>query len=431
MDDQSLSLKEKEKVILVGVYGPDLSKEEAEEHIAELERLTETAGGITVKKILQNKTYPDREFYVGKGKLEEITLMISMYGADTLIFDDDLTPSQARNIQRVSNAKVIDRSGLILDIFASRAKSAAAKTQVELAQLNYLLPRLTRIWTHLSRQKGGIGTKGPGESQIETDRRLIGDRIALLKEKLKKLDLQRFIQRKGREELVRVTLVGYTNAGKSSLLNALTDDSVFAEDRLFATLDSTVRRHIIGKKQLLVSDTVGFIRKLPHGLIESFKTTLDEIREADILLHVVDISSKALSDHIKVVQLTLEEIKADDKPIILVFNKVDLIKDPSQLAEIRINFPTAICISAEQQIGLDKLESEIIRYVSSEYETINLKIPVSQFKVVSFVHDSGTVHSVKYVGEMVHIKADLHKNDIRKLEKMLQKADTETSLPTP
>ena len=426
-DNTSISLTEKEKVILVGVYGPDLTKEEADEHLAELDRLTDTAGGIVVKKVLQNKTYPDREFYVGKGKLEEISLMISMYGADSLIFDDDLTPSQARNIQRVTNAKVIDRSGLILDIFASRAQSSAAKTQVELAQLNYLLPRLTRIWTHLSRQKGGIGTKGPGESQIETDRRLIGNRIAVLKEKLKKLDLQRLVQRKGREDLVRVALVGYTNAGKSSLLNALTSDELFAEDRLFATLDSTVRRHMIDKKRLLVSDTVGFIRKLPHGLIESFKTTLDEIREADILLHVVDISSAALADHIKVVQLTLEEINADDKPIILVFNKVDLIKEPVKLAEIRINYPDAICISAEQQIGLNELEKKIIHYIASEYERLQLKIPQTYYKAVSFVHDRGTVHSIKYVGQDILLDVDLHKNDHRKLEKMLQSVDIETS----
>lgn len=430
MDDQSISLKEKEKVILVGVYGPELSKEEAEEHIAELERLTDTAGGITVKKMLQNKTYPDREFYVGKGKLEEISLMITMYGADTLIFDDDLTPSQARNIQRVSNAKVIDRSGLILDIFASRAKSATAKTQVELAQLNYLLPRLTRAWTHLSRQSGGIGTKGPGESQIETDRRLIGTRIALLKERLKKMDSQRQTQRKGREEFVRVALVGYTNAGKSSLLNALTSDNLFAEDRLFATLDSTVRRHNIGKKKLLVSDTVGFIRKLPHGLIESFKTTLDEIREADILLHVVDVSSVSIDDHIKIVQLTLDEIEVNDKPIILVFNKVDLIKDVSKLAELKINYPQSIFISAEQQIGLDELERELIRYISNDYELLTLRIPQTQYKAVSFVHDNGTVQSVKYEGQDVLIQVDIHKDDARKLEKMLQIADTETSLST-
>ncbi|TNE74402.1 GTPase HflX [bacterium] len=429
MDEQTLSLKQEEKVLLVGVYGPDLSREEAEEHLAELERLTHTAGGNPVKKILQNRTTPDREYYIGKGKVDEISLMITMYGADTLIFDDDLSPSQVRNIQRVTKAKVIDRSGLILDIFASRAKTSAAKTQVELAQLNYILPRLTRAWTHLSRQKGGIGTKGPGETQIETDRRLIGKRIAVLKEKLKKLDQQRFIQRKGREELTRVALVGYTNAGKSSLLNALTTDNVFAEDLLFATLDATVRRHQIGKKQILVSDTVGFIRKLPHSLIESFKSTLDEIRESDILLHVVDISSTGLDDYIKVVRKTLEEIKADDKPVILVFNKVDLIKDPVKLAEIKLAFPKAIFISAAQQIGLHELESEILRYIANEYESVTVKIPVNNYKLVSFVHDAGTVKKVKYQNDKVIMQVDLHKNDRIKLEKYLLAADTETSFP--
>lgn len=427
MDDQLLTLKEKEKVILIGVYGPDLSRDEAEEHLSELERLTDTAGGITVKKILQNRTTPDREFYIGRGKVDEISLMITTYGADTLIFDDDLTPSQVRNIQRVTNAKVIDRSGLILDIFASRAHTSAAKTQVELAQLNYILPRLTRAWTHLSRQKGGIGTKGPGETQIETDRRLIGKRIAVLKEKLKKLEQQRFIQRKGREELTRVALVGYTNAGKSSLLNALKTEQVFAEDLLFATLDATVRRHQIGKKNILVSDTVGFIRKLPHGLIESFKSTLDEIREADILLHVVDISSTAIADYIKVVQKTLEEIKADDKPVILVFNKVDLIKDPVKLAEIKLTYPKAICISAEQQIGLNELEAEILRYIANDYESLTVRIPVNNYKLVSFAYNVGTVKHVKYNDEWVIMQVDLHKKDRIKLENLLQSAKSETT----
>jgi GTPase len=429
LNDFSLTIKEKEKVILVGVFGPDLSRELAQEHLDELERLTDTAGGVAVKKILQNRTVPDREFYVGKGKIEEISLLITLLGADSIIFDDDLSPSQARNIQRMTNAKIIDRSGLILDIFASRAKTSSAKTQVELAQLNYILPRLTRAWTHLSRQKGGIGTKGPGETQIETDRRLIGQRIAVLKEKLKKLDLQRFIQRKGRGDIVRVAIVGYTNAGKSSLLNTLTTDSVLAEDRLFATLDSTVRRHQIGNKTILLSDTVGFIRKLPHGLIESFKSTLDEIREADVLLHVVDVSSPTLEDYIKVVKKTLEEIKADDKQTILVFNKVDLLKDPTRLAELKINYPFAVFISAQQQIGLNELEKAILGFLESEYETVTLRIPQKAYKIVAFVHKAGTVLQTKYVNDEVLVQVNLKKSDILSIERELLELETETSTP--
>ncbi|NCP83440.1 MAG: GTPase HflX [Bacteroidetes bacterium] len=426
MNDFSLTIKEKEKVILVGVFGPDLSREQAQEHLDELERLTDTAGAIAVKKILQNRTNLDREFYVGKGKIEEISLLITLLGADSIIFDDDLTPSQARNIQRITQAKIIDRSGLILDIFASRAKTSSAKTQVELAQLNYILPRLTRAWTHLSRQKGGIGTKGPGETQIETDRRLIGQRIAVLKEKLKKLDLQRLVQRKGRADISRVAIVGYTNAGKSSLLNQLTTDSVLAEDRLFATLDSTVRRHLIGNKTILLSDTVGFIRKLPHGLIESFKSTLDEIRESDLLLHVVDVSSPTLEDYIKVVRKTLEEIKADEKPTILVFNKTDLLKDPFRLAELKINYPNAVFISAQQQIGFDVLEKAILEHMESDYETVTLRIPQKAYKIAAFVHQAGTVLNTKYVDDSVLIKVNLKKSDILSAERELTEFETET-----
>lgn len=280
---QNINSKERERVILVGIYGTELRKDEADEHINELEMLADTAGGVTVHKILQNRDRPDTRSYIGKGKLSELSGIVKSMKADAVIFDDDLSPTQIRNIERSAQTKIIDRSGLILDIFASRAQTAASKTQVELAQLQYLLPRLTRYWTHLSRQKGGIGTKGPGETQIETDRRLIGKRIATLKDKLEKLDKQRTTQRKRREETTRIALVGYTNVGKSSLMNALTATDVLAENRLFATLDSTVRKHKIDNHPVLISDTVGFIRKLPHHLIESFKSTLDEIREADIL----------------------------------------------------------------------------------------------------------------------------------------------------
>ena len=313
LDEVKNSDIEKEKVLLVGIYSLSSEKFQAQEHLEELALLTCSAGGIPVAKILQQRNRPDVNSYVGKGKLNEINRQINALGIKTIIFDDDLSPTQIRNVEKVTAAKVLDRSALILDIFASRAQTAAAKTQVELAQLQYLLPRLTRYWTHLSRQSGGIGTKGPGETQIETDRRIISQRIGVLKSKLEKLDKQRTTQRKSRDQMTRVSLVGYTNAGKSTLMNALTNSCVFAENQLFATLDSTVRRHQLKSQEILLSDTVGFIRKLPHHLVQSFKSTLDEVREADLLIHLVDGSSKMVHEYIEVVQQTLKELKSNKK----------------------------------------------------------------------------------------------------------------------
>ncbi|MDZ7758167.1 GTPase HflX [Rhodohalobacter sp.] len=345
----------KEKAVLVGIYGADTPRWLAEEYLEELELLADTAGADTVEKVLQNRPHPDPTTFVGTGKLRELKSIVSEKNADVLIFDDDLSPTQIRNIEKTVDNKVLDRSGLILDIFASRAKTAASKTQVELAQLQYLLPRLTRFWTHLSRQTGGIGTKGPGETQIETDRRLIGKRISTLKDKLEKLDRQRTTQRKNREGIDRVSLVGYTNAGKSTLMNALTDTDVLAEDRLFATLDSTVRRLEVEDHEILLSDTVGFIRKLPHNLIESFKSTLDEVRDADILMHVVDASSKLLEDYIDVVNDTLEELEIEGKKMVLVLNKIDRL-EPNELIGLKKEYPGAVFVSAARGIGLRKIE---------------------------------------------------------------------------
>lgn len=427
MNDLTIKNEEQEKVILVGLFGPDLSREEAQEHINELERLTDTAGGVVVKKILQNRTHPDPDTYIGRGKIEELQLDVTMTGADTIIVDDDLTPAQIRNIQKATKAKIIDRSGLILDIFASRAKTAAAKTQVELAQLQYLLPRLTRAWTHLSRQKGGIGTKGPGETQIETDRRMIGTRIATLKEKLLKLDTQRDIQRKRRSMLTRIALVGYTNAGKSSLLNVLAQTQKLAEDRLFATLDSTVRRLDIDIHQTLLSDTVGFIRKLPHNLIESFKSTLDEIREADILLHIVDASSPVMEDYIRVVKQTLVELNADKKPMILVFNKVDRITNRNDLSALKRFYPDAILISAKQQIGLDRLLTAIKMKIEESFIKLSMQLSASQYKAISFIHDVANVSKVAYKGNEVMLTFNIHEKDKRKLEKVINDYNNESS----
>ncbi len=312
-----------EKAVLVGLISSSQGEKQAKEYLDELEFLADTAGAEVLKKFTQKLDVPNTATFVGSGKLEEIGTYIKMMEVDTVIFDDELTPSQLRNIERALECKVLDRTNLILDIFARRAQTAHAKTQVELAQYQYLLPRLTRMWTHLERQQGGIGMRGPGETQIETDRRIILDKIALLKEKLKKIDMQKSIQRKNRGKLVRVALVGYTNVGKSTIMNMLAKSEVFAENKLFATLDTTVRKVVIGNLPFLLADTVGFIRKLPHGLVESFKSTLDEVREADVLLHIVDISHPGFEEQIETVISTLQEIKAGDKPTIYVFNKID------------------------------------------------------------------------------------------------------------
>jgi len=312
-----------ETAILIAVATPSIPFEKVNEYLNELAFLTETAGGIAIRKFIQNLPYPDPRTYLGTGKLEEVAQYIDENRVKLAIFDDELSPSQTRNIEAVLKCRVIDRTRLILDIFSKRAQTAHAKTQVELAQYQYLLPRLTRMWTHLEKQRGGIGMRGPGEKEIETDRRIIRDRISLLKEKLKEIDKQKYTQRSNREKFVRVALVGYTNVGKSTLMNLISKSEVFAENKLFATLDTTVRKVVFENLPFLLSDTVGFIRKLPHGLVESFKSTLDEIRETDLLLHVVDISHPDFEEQIQVVNQTLQEIKAGAKPMIYLFNKID------------------------------------------------------------------------------------------------------------
>ena len=312
-----------EKVVLVGIITPNETEAETREFLEELEFLVQTAGGLTVKNFTQKMLRPERATFVGTGKLEEIKEYVAAEEIDIVVFDDELTPSQLRNIENELQVKILDRSNLILDIFANRAQTAQAKAQVELAQLQYLLPRLTRLWTHLERQKGGIGMRGPGESQIETDRRLILNKIDLLKDKLKLIDRQNETQRKNRHQLVRVALVGYTNVGKSTIMNMISKSEVFAENKLFATLDTTVRKVVIENLPFLLSDTVGFIRKLPHHLVECFKSTLDEVREADVLVHVVDISHPNFEDQIRTVNETLKELGAVDKKVITVFNKID------------------------------------------------------------------------------------------------------------
>ena len=323
MTKNILTKKQAETAVLIAVYQNKTDLNKTHEYINELSFLAETAGAKTVKTFLQKLEYPNPKTFIGSGKITEVKDFITKNNIDIIIFDDELTPSQLRNIENIFKIKILDRTNLILDIFAKRAKTAHAKVQVELAQYQYLLPRLTRMWTHLERQKGGIGLRGPGETEIETDRRIIRDKISRLKEQLKKIDKQKATQRKNRGEMVRVALVGYTNVGKSTLMNLLSKSDIFAENKLFATLDTTVRKIVVDNLPFLLSDTVGFIRKLPHNLVESFKSTLDEVREADILLHIVDISHSDFEDQMKIVNKTIAEINAAGKPTFVIFNKID------------------------------------------------------------------------------------------------------------
>ena len=372
-----------EKAVFVGVIKQGDDERQVMEYLDELEFLAETAGAHGVKKFIQKVDRADSRTYIRSGKLQEIKDYITENEIDVVIFDDELSPTQLRNIERELNIRILDRTNLILDIFAQRAKTAYAKMQVELAQYQYLLPRLTRMWTHLERQKGGIGMRGPGETQIETDRRIIQDKIARLKEQLKKVDRQMASQRGNRGSLVRISLVGYTNVGKSTLMNLLAKSDVFAENKLFATLDTTVRKVVIENVPFLLSDTVGFIRKLPTQLVEAFKSTLDEVREADILMHVVDISHPNFEEHIKVVEETLKDIKAINKPIFVVFNKIDAYRyeeydefslEPKKaenytLDEFRNSWiakenTPCIFISAKNRTGIDKLRSDLYKMVA-------------------------------------------------------------------
>jgi len=385
-----------ETCVLVGVITQQVTETTAEEYLDELEFLALTAGAITQKRFLQKLPIANPKTFVGTGKLAEIKDFIQRNGIEMVIFDDELSPSQLRNIERELECKILDRNILILDIFASRARTSHAKTQVELAQLQYMLPRLTRMWTHLERQKGGIGLRGPGESQIESDRRVIQMRIALMKEKLKEIDKQMATQRGNRGQIVRVALVGYTNVGKSTIMNLLSKSDVFAENKLFATLDTTVRKVVIENLPFLLTDTVGFIRKLPHQLIESFKSTLDEVREADILVHVLDISHPSFEDHFKVVNETIAEIDTTEKPTILVFNKIDaynhIPKDEDDLSPItkenisleelqrtwmsKMNNKNCVFISAENKENIEELKGTVYEAVK---EVFKVRYPYHHF----------------------------------------------------
>ena len=385
MIDIKQRLNNAENALLVGVISQTQTEQEIQENLDELAFLAETAGAVTVKRFIQKLSHADSRTYVGKGKLEEIKNYTIAHKVDVIIFDDELNGSQITNIEKALDIKAIDRSDLILDIFASRAKTARAKAQVELAQYQYILPRLRGMWKHLERLGGGIGTRGPGESEIETDRRIVRDKISLLKKRLHQIEKQSFIQRKERGEFIRVSLVGYTNVGKSTIMNLLSKSDVFAENKLFATLDTTTRKVVFENTPFLLSDTVGFIRKLPHHLIESFKSTLDEVREADVLIHVVDISHPKYEEQMNTVNKTLQELNAFDKPTLTVFNKIDLyeantfdewldddtkkqmLKDLEQRWQSATN-NNAVFISATERKNVDVLRNSILDKVRTLYK---------------------------------------------------------------
>ncbi|MEO6232283.1 MAG: GTPase HflX [Ferruginibacter sp.] len=386
MIEKNKKFTQEQKTVLVGLVTASQTEQQLTEYLDELTFLAETAGVMTVKKFTQKLPHPDSRTFVGKGKLEEIKKYVSMHSdVELVIFDDELTGSQIQNIEKELGVKTIDRSDLILDIFASRAKSAQAKTQVELAQYQYILPRLKGMWKHLERQGGGVGTRGPGETEIETDRRIVKDKITLLRKRLSEIDKQSFTQRKERGEFIRVSLVGYTNVGKSTIMNLLSKSEVFAENKLFATLDTTTRKVVFEQTPFLLSDTVGFIRKLPHHLVESFKSTLDEVREADILLHVVDISHPHYEDQLTVVNKTLAELGATDKPTITIFNKMDKYEteafdewlEPEVKKELLLDLKqrwqnetkdNCVFVSATEKLNIEILRQTILNKVRDMYQ---------------------------------------------------------------
>ncbi len=386
--------KPAERAFLVGVKLPKNTALEIEESLEELAALVDTAGAEVINKFVQNRSHLDSAFYIGKGKVDELKSEAERENIDTLIFDAELSPGQIKNLERVICKKILDRSWVILDIFANRAKTREAKTQVELAQLKYFLPRLTRQWTHLSRQVGGgVGTKGPGETQLETDKRLIKGRISQLEKELKEISKQRDIRRRGRKDIFKVVLVGYTNVGKSTLMNKLTDAGVLTENRLFATLDSTTRTiELRDKKKFLLSDTVGFINKLPHNLVASFRSTLEEVNEADLLLHVIDISHSNFQEQIKTVEQVLEELGALNKNVLHVFNKADELKDGELEYLIDNKYRNnSIVISASTGLNIEKLKDKIVEHIENDY--VNKEITCS-------VHDAKLISTIRQLAEI-------------------------------
>ena len=412
----------RERAILVGVATRAAPRSRVDEYLDELALLADSAGAVVVHRILQERQNIDGASFVGKGKAEELSWLVEEKRIQLVIFDDDLSPVQVRNLERIIKCKIVDRSGIILDIFASRAKSSEAKTQVELAQLQYMLPRLTRQWTHLSKQFGGIGTKGPGETQIETDRRAIRARISHLNTRIKRISKEREVQRKGRDQLPRVALVGYTNAGKSTLLNWFSHADVLVEDRLFATLDSTVRLVSLSPAhRILLSDTVGFIRKLPHHLVASFQSTLEEVREAELLLHVVDVSHPLFEEQILVVNDTLSQIGAAGKPTIMVFNKIDRLDNRSIFAYLRSNYENSVSISVARGINMTELEDKIMELLDTNISEQTMRFGQGDYQLISQIHDMAEIIEKRYEGENIIIRFRMNKLFADRLQKILSR----------
>ncbi|MCK6543001.1 GTPase HflX [bacterium] len=412
--------RKKERALLVGVAHDRQENRLVDDYLEELALLADTAGVEVVASVKQQLRQIDPSTYIGKGKVHEIVLKVQAENIQVVIFDDDLSPGQTKNIEREAKCKIIDRSALILDIFAKRARTRESKTQVELAQLEYLLPRLSKMWTHLERQGGGVFTKGPGETQLETDRRLVGQRIAVLKEELKKIERQRETQRAGRGEIFRVALVGYTNVGKSTLLNALSQADVYVEDRLFATLDATTRKVFLDNDHsCLITDTVGFIRKLPHHLVASFRSTLEEVREADILLHVVDLSSPIFMEQMEAVEKVLRELNALKDARIVVFNKVDRVSDEALITSMRHQFPNTVFISAGRRIGLDRLKQAIKDEIDHAFTLDKVSFDSGDGKFYATVHHLAEVLEETYTDSKttLHFRAlKVNAERIKKLQ---------------
>ncbi len=390
--------KNKERAIVVGLIRAGQTRKQAEEYLDELELLADSAGAEILERVVQDRDRIDPAYMIGRGKARELADMAKYLDADLIIFDDDLSPAQVKNIEELCKIKIVDRSGLILDIFASHARTREARTQVELAQLKYFLPRLTRQWTHLSRQVGGIGVRGPGETQLEVDRRMIRKRIALLENELEKIARQRTLRRKNRRNVFKAALVGYTNVGKSTILNSLTNAEALVKDQLFATLDSTIRSMDVSSRfKVLLIDTVGFIRKLPHHLVASFKSTLEEVSDADLLLHVIDISLPEFREQMTVVDSVLSELKINNRPVLKVFNKIDLLQDPSVMNYIRQTEQPCVFISAQRGIYLEELEKQILTFAEQQSKQIRIILPLDQTKILSQLHNMAEISTIEYL----------------------------------
>jgi len=416
-----------ERALLVGVGLSGVSQSDVDESLDELARLADTASAEVIDRVIQHRGRPDAAYFIGKGKAEEIAALYAASDASSVIFDVDLSPAQTRNLEIVINGKVIDRTRLILDIFALHARTREAMLEVELAQLEYQLPRLTRMWTHLSRQvsgagtrPGGIGTRGPGEKQLELDRRLLRARMSHLKRSLDKIRRDRQLERRGREDMFTIALVGYTNAGKSTLLNTLADETLYTDDKLFSTLDSTTRIvHLSNNHNVLLTDTVGFIRRLPHHLIASFRATLEEVKEARMLFHVVDVSQSTAQEQILAVEEVLKELDALDKPTLMVFNKIDKLDDMSELAILRHKYPNNVAVSALSGEGLDDLKAGLLEIASKDEIEIDVDIPQREGQIVNYVYNHGDVLEQEFRGNLVHMRARMDRKHAGKLEKFM------------